>query len=506
MTRNFAMKRVTKFGSAAALLLLLAGACGGDAPEPKTQATAKEPAVQQPAKQVSAEIAKGYNDALKEMVDHDRANDWTDATCKAVAQAFVEASTAMKSEGKKEFPEAVYNAGLALQRCNNDAEAKAQFQKALDMNAQFHRARVQLALYVLKEKGDAAVEPVIRELMQAVKDAQFQNVEALVNLAMLQMKRRSAAPDADGANDFDRAKKNLQRALAIDDAYQPAFNQLALYYLELARAKAGRGGGRRNTAVFARTKKADQQQLELAALVCSQAIRKNPNYAAIHNTAGLIQVELQNINNAVQEFQTAAKLDATFFEAQMNFAAVNLSFRGFKAAEDAYRAALKIQPNDYEAHLGLALAIRGQINDANFDKNIAEAQAELDKCKKIAPDRPETFYNEAILVQEYKAKGGGNNAVPALEQAASIFDSFVQKAGNNPEFAVAVKRSKERSQDIRDMVKFIKEGQTEAAIEAARQEKEQNAPPPAEEGATETEAPAAPAAPPAAPAAPAAPK
>ena len=34
------------------------------------------------------------------------------------------------------------------------------------------------------------------------------------------------------------------------------------------------------------------QQLELAALVCSQAIRKNPNYAAIHNTAGLIQVEL----------------------------------------------------------------------------------------------------------------------------------------------------------------------------------------------------------------------
>jgi tetratricopeptide (TPR) repeat protein len=504
---------------APSLLVILAAACGGggETPEPKSQASAKAPA--QPTKAVSAETAKGFNDALKEMVDHDHANDWTDATCKQVAQSFQEASSAQKSDGKGEFPEAIYNAGLAYQRCNDDGSAKGQFQKALDLNAQFHRARVQLALYELKEKGDAAIEPVIHELMQAVKDAQFQNVEALVNLAMLQMKRRGTGSDADGANDYDRAKKNLQRALAIDDGYQPAFNQLALYYLELAKAKAGRGGGRRNTAIFARTKRADQQQLELAALVCSQAIRKNPNYAAIHNTAGLIQVELQNINNAVQEFQTAAKLDPAFFEAQMNYAAVNLSFRGFKAAEDAYRAALKIRPNDYEAHLGLALALRGQINDSNFDKNIADAQAELDKCKQIAPDRAETFYNEAILVQEYKAKGGGANAVPALEQAASIFESFVQKAGNTPEFADAVKRSKERAQDIRDTVKFIKEGQSEAAIEAAKQEKEQNAP--AQEGedkeggespagqapaAPAGNAPPAPAPAPAAPAAPAKPK
>src|SRR5260221_617211 len=200
---------------------------------------------------------------------------------------------------------------------------------------------------------------------------------------MLQMKRRATNPDQDGANDFDRAKKNLQRALAIDDGY---------------------------------------------------------------------------------------------------------------------KAALKIKPGDYDAHLGLALAIRGQINDSNFDQRVAEAQSELEQCKKLAPDRAETFYNEAILTQEYKAKGGGQNAVPMLEQAANIFDSFVQKAGGAPEFADAVKRSKDRSQDIRDTVKFIKEGQSAAAIEAARQEKEQGAP---EEGEAPAEgdqgaapAPDAPAAPP----------
>jgi hypothetical protein len=69
-----------------------------------------------------------------------------------------------------------------------------------------------------------------------------------------------------------------------------------------------------------------------------------------------------------------------------------------------------------------------------------------------------------------------------LEQAATIFESFIQKAGSAPEFAVAVKRSKDRAQDIRDTVKFIKEGQTAAAIEAARQEREGTAMP-TDEGA-----------------------
>ena len=475
------MKRF-KSGVACSLMLMLLAACGGGATPAPTTPKAK-PAEGSGPNPLSEQAQKGYNDALQAMVAHDKANDWTEATCSQVAKSFIDASVNQKATMNRDLPEALYNAGLSYQRCNKDAEAKAQFQASLNLDSKFHHARVQIALYDLKEKGDGAMEPVILELQQAVADAQFQNVQALVNLAMLQMKRRGTHTDQDGANDFDRAKKNLQRALAIDDAYQPAFNQLALYYLEMAKQKAGRSG-KAKTATFAKTKKADQAQLELAALVCSQAIKKNPNYAAIHNTAGLIQVELQVINSAVQEFQTAAKLDPTFFEAQMNYAAVNLSFRGFKQAEDAYRNALKVRPNDYDAHLGLALAIRGQINDSNFDKYVADAQKELDECKRLAPDRAETLYNEAILTQEYKAKGGGANAVPMLEQAASIFEAFVQKAGTGSEFATAVKRSKDRAQDIRDTVKFIKEGQSAAAIEAARQEKEQQqGGAPTEEGA-----------------------
>ena len=96
----------------------------------------------------------------------------------------------------------------------------------------------------------------------------------------------------------------------------------------------------------------------------------------------------------------------------MNYAAVNLQFRGFKQAESAYRQALKLKPKDYEVHLGLALAVRGQIGDSNFAKYLKEAENLLASAKKIDPSRPETYYNEAILTQEFKTKEGGAKEEP----------------------------------------------------------------------------------------------
>jgi tetratricopeptide (TPR) repeat protein len=319
------------------------------------------------------------------------------------------------------------------------------------------------------------VDVAISALEQAVNDANFQNVPALVDLAMFQMQRdsdqiganchaKSAGRDVDLA-DFDCAKLNLQRALAIDDGYMPAFNQLALYYFGTAKKKASTGGrrfGRTIATNAALAKRGDVQQLELASLVCSQAVRKNKNYAPIHNTAGLILNELGNINTAVTEFQQAASLDPQFFEAQMNLAEVNLSFRGFDKAEGAFRKALEMHPNDYDAHLGLALALRGQIDDTNYDKQVAAVQAELDACKKIDGARPDAYFNEGILTQEYKAKSAGGNgtdkAIAVYQQAKQIFQTFLDKASGKSEYDGAVKKSKERMQDIDDTVTFLQAG------------------------------------------------
>ena len=120
---------------------------------------------------------------------------------------------------------------------------------------------------------------------------------------------------------------------------------------------------------------------------------------------------------------------------------------------------------------GLPLALRGQINDSNFEKMVAAAKSELDEAKKIDPSRAETYYNEAILTHEFKAKrAAGPSAVPELEKAAQQYRDFVAKAGDGPEFADAVKRAKERSTDIDDTIKFIKEG-AQAEKDAAEAEK-----------------------------------
>jgi hypothetical protein len=410
--------------------------------------------------EVSKAAAASFDGALEAFLEHDKKGDWAEGTCKSLAEQFTKAAETQLSATNRTFPEALYNGGLAYQRCGKDAEAKKQFEMAAAADSSFHRAKAQLALYDFARTGD--IDQTIRELDTIIRDAKFQNVEALVSLAALQMERGSDQADSDGKNDLERAQRNLQRALAIDDGYMPAFNQLANYYLELAKSSVGtnklrsRRGKRGMEVSGASRVEANGQQLDLAALVASQAQRKNPNYAPIHNTTGLIQVELKNFNAAVKSFGRARALDPKFYEAQMNYAAVSLSFRGYEEAEKAYRDALKLRPNEYEAHLGMALALRGQINDQNFEKNVAEAQKHLEAAKKIDAARPETYYNEAILTQEFRAKRG--DPVPGLTKAAEQYQAFIQKAGDDPVYAQAVKRSKDRTEDINDTIKFIKEG------------------------------------------------
>jgi tetratricopeptide (TPR) repeat protein len=428
---------------------------------------------------VHKEAAKGFDDALKSFAAHDKAFDWTSESCKDVANQFAHASDVQQSATHHAFASALYNSGLSYQRCGMEADAQKEFQSAIDADHSFHRAAAQLAMYDYAHSQN--LDATIDKLNQIIRDAKFQNTDALVSVAALQMERQNDSSDADGKNDLERAVRNIQRALAIDDTYMPAFNQLAIYYYEQAKAKAGKKGGRKAGLVVsgAAGKRVDQQMLDLAALVAAQAVQKNPKYAAIQNTAGLIQVEQKNYNGAVKSFKRARELDPSFFEAHMNYAAVNLSFRGFKEAEAAYRDAIKLHPKDYEAHLGLALALRGAIDDSNFDKNVAAAQGELDECKKIEGDRAETYYNEAILTQEYKSKGSGQSAIPNLKKAADIYRTFVGKAGNADVFAAAVKRAKERTQDIEDTVKFIEEGEAaRKADEEAQKAAAKNPPPP----------------------------
>ncbi len=458
-------------------LMALAAACGGKSgPGAKSGKAASNPS--EADKQVDAVAAQKYDAALQAFTAHDKAGDWNAGTCKQVADQFLEAAKQQKSKGTRDFPEAYYNAGLAYQRCGNDEAAKEQFKSAYQLDKEFHRSRAQLALYKYKENGN--LDATVQELDQIIRDAKFQNVEALVALASLQMVRGGSSGGPGCNDDLSCAQLNLQRALALDDSFMPAFNQLALYYLEQAKGDSGKDDSAELVVASRKKTRVNRQRLDLAALVASQAQKKNPNYAPIHNTIGLILVELENYNGAVKAFGRARQLNPNLFEAQMNYAAVNLSFRGFGEAAESYRKALSLRPDTYEAHIGLALALRGMINNQNFDKNVAEAQKHLDAAKKLEPNRAEAFFNEAILFEEFRAKRAPdeNAQMAEFEKAKNQYEAFISKAGGKAAYQDAVKVSKERIQDIDDTLTFMKESiemEKQNKIEMERMKKEEEA-------------------------------
>ena len=112
-----------------------------------------------------------------------------------------------------------------------------------------------------------------------------------------------------------------------------------------------------------------------------------------------------------------------------------------------------MRPNDYDAHLGMALALRGPItgSENDYDQRVNAVQAELDNAKKLDPNRPDAYYNEGILTQEFEARAGSTQAqtLAALDRAEKAFERFIDKARGKPEYDGAVTRAKERLDDIK---------------------------------------------------------
>ena len=214
----------------------------------------------------------------------------------------------------------------------------------------------------------------------------------------------------------------------------------------------------------------------LAELVCAQGLRANSSDPTAYNAIGVILAQRREHAEAVEAFDRARQLAPDFYEAHMNFAAASLHFRGFSQAEGAYRMVLKTRPRDYDARLGLALALRGQIVNSNFDALVKESAEHLATAKDISPDRPEAFYNEAILHREYRAKRYDADADLLL--AKSLYEQFLAKAGSQDKYSNRVKRAKEQIVEIQMIVSFNEEAKrerAEAEREAEAAEREERA-------------------------------
>lgn len=197
----------------------------------------------------------------------------------------------------------------------------------------------------------------------------------------------------------------LRRALAIDANDVRAMNEMALTWL-------------------ARAAEQDDAPL-LAEVVCRQAVAIDPRFGPIHNTWGLVSLHRGYVVEALTHFERAFTVDPTLFEAWMNFGQITLSFRGYDDAGGAFRAALGLRANDYDALIGLGVALRGL---AELD----EAERTYELARQLDPQRPEAWFNLGVLAQDHRG-------TPAdLEEARARFGEFLERAAARPRYAEAV--------------------------------------------------------------------
>lgn len=339
---------------------------------------------------VSEEAHNHWIEAIRMFEGHETAEaGWNEEACSQTLAKFNEANGAQGGS----FTEAIYMMGVVSGRCGDDEGALGHYQGALAANAAYCGARVGVALADLRAERFG---PAREQFERAIHDDN-QCTAAYVNLAIIQ--RRS--PDGAG-----EALNNLRRALAIESNYLPAFNQMALLYLEQASENA--------------------QKLDLAEVVCRQAQMINGNYAPIYNTWGLVNVRQGNIIAALAKFQRAFTLDPDFFEAYMNFGQLTLGFRGYEDASNAFTQARRLRSGSYDATIGLGAAQRGL-------NQLDEAEATYREAIAMNAQRPEAYFNLGLLYQDFK---GGE--IPDLRQATEFYEQFTQRAGSTRAFAEAV--------------------------------------------------------------------
>jgi tetratricopeptide (TPR) repeat protein len=305
---------------------------------------------------------------------------WTSSACEKASEMYIGAGKAQRGG----LPEATFMAGLSLERCGKRDDASKLYRRALEQNPKLCKARVAIAVSAMEQGGTREAEA---GFAQAIKDDP-QCKEAYANLAMLQRSQ--------GGNGPREALNNLRRALAIDASYLPAFNQMALLYLDQSQT--------------------NPQMIDLAGVVCRQAQLVDKDYAPIYNTWGLVHMRKGDVIEASRMFERAMQLDKNLFEAYMNFGQITLSFRGYQDAKSAFERAVTLRPRDYDAHIGLGVSLRGL-------KQAKDAEEQYAAAVSIDSSRPEAHYNLGVLHQDYM---GGS--VSELQQAKQHFQEFLSRA------------------------------------------------------------------------------
>lgn len=373
---------------AGALIAALAIGCGGA----KVQVGGEgggEGGIGEDGKPIISKEAREDFDAAVVKYNEAKKEGWNADNCEKVAKKFGKVADAHGG-----MAEAMYNVGVVYRECDMKDKAKAAFEDVLKKHKDHQLSMAHLAVLSLEQGKEAEAEEILKKAVAAGRNT----VEAVPAYTLVATILRERAKKGDG-DAWGKSQKALRTALAIDSKHMPALYQLTMLYFDIA------------------VNLNKPSYLTLASLVFEQGRRLDPEYAPLYHALGKIQLQKNELVEALKSFEAAFQKDPSLFEAYMSFGAINLNFRGYEQAKFAFEKAIGLKPNSYDAHMGLGVAARG-LEDYTL------ARAEYKKAAEIDPKRTDYIFNLGLLEMDYE-----NDGTPAgYEKAQKVFEKFLEKA------------------------------------------------------------------------------
>jgi Flp pilus assembly protein TadD len=372
------------------------------------------------------------------------------------------------------FLEARNNEATVYLECGRKEQAVSIWNSMANLAKPYAPALANLGYVAWQSNNKANAENLFNRSIQA--DPLIGSVYARINMAQILRERARLVSDSEKKASNDQAVRHLRTVLALDGNNLQAYAGLCYIYFDLGLPEAAklvgsqaikkaqeiatgkfedetvaeevvkkqkRGKGKR----VKEEGKEDDTKSEAASTEeggTGYTIEMKKALGIVFNTMGMIALSKKAYTEAIKNFTGAVENDPNLFEARLNLAALSLKFRNYEIAEKNLREVLKGQSKNYEAIIGLGVALRG---NRKFD----EAEVEYNRARNLDPQRPEAYFNLGILYQEYKA----GSDKPMLQKAQAYYRDFLTRT-QSPKLK---KDAEKRIRDIDDTFAALKEAE-----------------------------------------------
>lgn len=295
----------------------------------------------------------------------------------------------------EELPEAWFNLGVVLEQLQRPAEARAAYQKALQLRPSFGQAATNLAL--LEEPADPrrAVEIYQVHLRKYPDDPQVR-----VRLATFYL----------GAGQLDDAWRLAREALIRDPKATGAYRVMMRIALE-------RGNPDLAELITLRLQKLEERQQD----------------AEIIAFLGDIQLKRGDEAAAAVQYRKALSLRPDESSSRRTLLSMAVKAENWGGVAEQARALLQKEPNNARAHLALGVALR-------YQGKTDEALAEYDKAEQFAAGSlPEVHLARGLALMKLKH---------ACEPAIVEFRAYIPAAGTPAASSAALQAQRECEQIV----------------------------------------------------------